>query len=204
MCCADPGDLALPRSSVLGVAVLVLAFGTARAQSLPDSSLVAELAAIHETDQGGRFEWRRIRASYPGPVPDSVRTAFWDAQNQLDAENLVRVESIIAARGWPGRSLAGEDGARTVFLVVQHASLETQERYLPLLEAAVSSGEAEPWQLAMLTDRVLVRWGLPQRYGTQYRIDPETGAEVVEPIEDPEELEARRAAIGLPTESDRD
>lgn len=183
---------------LLGLACI----GSVDAQSTLDSTLVAELAEIHEGDQGGRFEWRRIRASYDGPVPDSVRVAFWTVQNQIDAENLVRVDSIIAARGWPGRSLAGEDGARTAFLVVQHAPLETQEQYLPLLEAAVSSGEAEPWQLAMLTDRVLVRRGLPQRYGTQYRIDPETGAEVYEPMEDPEGLEARRAAIGLPPEPD--
>ena len=186
---------------LLLLSLLALAFASeARAQAEPDSALIAELAVIHDLDQDGRMEWMRTRRAYDGPVPDSIHAAFWDVQRQIDADNLARIEAIIEARGWPGENVAGVEGARTVFLVVQHAPLETQERYLPLLETVVLAGEAEPWQLAMLTDRVLVRQGLPQRYGTQYRIDPETGEEVYEPIEDPEKLAERRAAIGLPPE----
>ena len=187
------------RSLLLSLVALASA-SEVRAQAEPDNALVADLAEIHDLDQVGRLEWMRTRRAYDGPVPDSVHAAFWDVQREIDADNLARIEAIIEARGWPGESEAGVDGARTVFLVIQHAPLETQERYLPLLEAAVSEGEAEPWQLAMLTDRVLVRKGLPQRYGTQYRIDPETGEKVYEPIEDPEGLAERRAAIGLPPE----
>lgn len=186
----------------IGLVLIGLASVAApRAQSAPDSALAAELAWIHERDQGGRFEWQRISQSFGGVVPDSVRLAHWDVQNRIDAENLVRVDSMIAVHGWIGRSLAGEEGANAAFLVIQHASLETQERYLPLLEAAVASGESEAWQLTMLTDRVLVRRGLPQRYGTQFRIDPATGERIYEPIENPAELDARLAALGLPPHS---
>jgi hypothetical protein len=163
-----------------------------------DAELAAELAEIHERDQSGRFEWRDIQKSFDGPVPDSIRSAFWDIQNRVDAENLARVETIITERGWPGRSVVGEAGAQAVFLVIQHAPLATQERYLPLLEAAVAAGEAEGWHLAYLTDRVLVRRELPQRYGTQYRYDPDTGERIYHPIENPEELDARREALGMP------
>ena len=181
------------------VLVFCAASGAVRAQAEPaNPELAAELAVIHSLDQDGRMEWMRIRKEHDGRVPHAVHEEFWSVQNKLDEANTARIAAIIAEHGWPGRSMVGEDGARTVFLVVQHAPLERQEEYLPLLEAAVASGEAEAWQLAMLTDRILVRNDLPQRYGSQYRNDPETGERVYLPMEDPDGLDARRAAIGLP------
>lgn len=76
--------------------------------------------------------------------------------------------------------------------------MEAQERYLPVLEAAVAAGEAEPWPLAYLTDRVLVRTNRPQRYGSQLQIDPETGERSYLPIEDEDQVNEQRAAIGMP------
>ncbi|HVS09903.1 MAG TPA: DUF6624 domain-containing protein, partial [Planctomycetota bacterium] len=55
-------------------------------------------------------------------------------------------------------------------------------------------------QVARLADRVQVARGLPQRYGTQYRLRRAGERTVLEPstpIEDPERLDERRAAMGL-------
>ena len=163
-----------------------------------DAALAEELAEVRKLDQDGRMWWRRVQSSFGGTTPDSLRLAFWKVQEVIDAQTFARVDSIVAARGWPGISVAGEDGALAAFLVVQHAPLEAQERYIPILEAAVAAGEAEPWHLAYLTDRVLIRTDRPQRYGSQYRVDPETGEESYLPIEDEERLNARRVAIGMP------
>ena len=191
-----------PLTRLALLATLFIGLTTAHAQptaEVPfDSTLAAELEAMHEVDQGGRKMWHALSASYDGPVPDSIRGPFWSALSRLDSLHFARLDSIVAVSGWPGRSTVGEDGVRTAFLVVQHAPLEAQERYLPLLEASVAEGEAEAWQLAMLTDRVLVRRGLPQRYGSQFRVDPETGERTYDPVEDPARLNARREAIGLP------
>ncbi len=183
----------------LVLAFLVCTAAAPRAQTTPaDSALAAELDAIFESDQGGRMEWRRIREAHGGKVPLDVHEAFWSVQDSVDAANLTRIEAIIAERGWPGQSEVGEKGAMTVFLVVQHAPLDAQEVYLPLLEAAAASGEADAWHLAMMTDRVLVRNDLPQRYGSQFRYDAETGEKAYLPMEDPDGLDARLAALGLP------
>ena len=163
-----------------------------------DPALAATLREVHRTDQGGRWRWRDTLRAYGGTVPDSVRTAFWDGQTAIDEANAALVDSVVAAAGWPGRSTVGEEGALAAFLVIQHAPLDVQERYLPTLAAAVAEGEAEPWHLAYLTDRVLWRTDRPQRYGSQYRTDPETGERSYEPIEDVSQLNARRAAIGMP------
>jgi len=47
------------------------------------------------------------------------------------------------------------------------AAVDYQKRFLPQLEAAVSRGDIAPLYLAMLRDRIDVREGRPQRYGTQ-------------------------------------
>jgi hypothetical protein len=109
-----------------------------------------------------------------------------------------RMSAIIDAVGWPGRSLVGDDGCRVAGFVVQHAILDPalQRRCVPLLEAAVAAGEAFPFMLAFLTDRVLMELGQPQRYGTQHVGGPE-GMLVPWPIAEPETVDARRQALGL-------
>ena len=89
------------------------------------------------------------------------------------------------------------DAALAAFLVIQHADVSTQERYLPIIRARVAEGEAKPAWFALLTDRILVAKGKPQVYGTQSRANPETG--VTEPVEigDPERVNERRALLGL-------
>ena len=54
-----------------------------------------------------------------------------------------------------------------VWLVFQHNPLEQQKEFLPQLEEAVRNGDIAPMYLAMLKDRINVREGRPQKYGTQ-------------------------------------
>ena len=93
--------------------------------------------------------------------------------------------------------MVGEDGALAAFLLVQHADRDPQfqKKCLPLLEAAVRVGEASASNLAYLTDRVLIAEGKPQRYGTQFQTVG--GKSAPFPIEDAENVDARRNAVGL-------
>jgi len=73
-----------------------------------------------------------------------------------------------------------------------------QEKYLPLLKKAASKEDARPADVAMLEDRVLVKRGKKQVYGTQLRSGPETGGKLVlEPIKDEKHVDKRRASVGL-------
>ncbi len=115
---------------------------------------------------------------------------------QADSARSARIGEIIRAHGWPGASLVGQEGADAAFLLVQHSpSGEFQKQVLPLLTEAAEQGDASKQQMALLTDRVLVQEGKPQRYGTQAAIID--GEIVLEPIEDPENVHARRAELGL-------
>src|SRR6266545_453181 len=95
-------------------------------------------------------------------------------------------------RGWPARTLVGEDGAQAAWLLAQHADQDPalQRAFLDALRSAVAEGEASPAHLAYLEDRVRVHAGQPQLYGTQFTVtDGEFGPY---PIEDPQRLDERR------------
>jgi hypothetical protein len=79
------------------------------------------------------------------------------------------LRQILAEHGWPGISLAGEDGATGAWLVAQHADPDVafQRECLALLEAAYRRGDVPGKHLAYLTDRVRVNENRPQVYGTQ-------------------------------------
>lgn len=115
----------------------------------------------------------------------------------IDSCNLVQVEAIIAKYGWLGKSVIGGKGNNTLFLVIQHADQATQEKYLPLLIQSVAAGESRECDLALLQDRVLMRQGKKQIYGSQVIINPKTGLQEFWPIEDEKNVNIRRAKAGL-------
>jgi hypothetical protein len=120
-------------------------------------------------------------------------------QDELDRKNMARLAEIVEAHGWPGRSLVGEEASRAAFLILQHAGLGSQKKYFPLLRRAAAKGEARPADAAMLEDRILMREGRKQIYGTQVRSGPETGGKLeLYPVEDEGRVDERRAAVGLP------
>ena len=91
-------------------------------------------------------------------------------------------------------------GAHAAWLLAQHAPPELQEECLPLLEDAVTRGDASRADLAYLGDRVLMHRGDPQLYGTQYRVMD--GVLELWAVRDPAGLDERRAALGLEPEAE--
>ncbi|MFJ4741054.1 DUF6624 domain-containing protein [Streptomyces sp. NPDC088775] len=124
---------------------------------------------------------------------------------RVDADNTAWLRQAIATHGWLGISLVGEQGADEAWLLAQHADrdLDLQRQVLGLLQDAVADGEAQPRHLAYLTDRVLVAAGEPQVYGTQYTRAPD-GKLQSYAVADPEQLDARRAAVGLESAAEYD
>lgn len=114
-------------------------------------------------------------------------------------QNNARLREIVEVYGWPGHSLVGEEAAEAAWQIAQHALLdpELQQQCLPLLEQAVAAGEAPARHWAMLTDRVLMGRGEPQLYGSIH-VGNDQGEIVPWPITDPDNVDTRRAAVGLP------
>jgi hypothetical protein len=81
------------------------------------------------------------------------------------------------------------------------ADPDFQEKCLKLMAEQVKAGEASGKDFAYLTDRVLRARGKPQRYGTQLKSGP-NGQLEVQPCEDPDALDSRRASVGLSSIAD--
>ncbi len=148
--------------------------------------LRAELLRMAEEDQAAR----------KAGDPSAGDPHYWAKIEEIDKRNEKRMREIISQFGWPGRSLVAEDGGGAAWLLVQHMSLPFQKECLPLLEASVKKGEAKVQDFALLTDRVLVRDGKKQLYGTQTKFG-EGGEIVPDPIEDAANVDNRRKALGI-------
>ena len=179
------------------IATLVCAVGSVAAAqpSAPADSLRAVLLEIREADQAPRLELMVLMAEHDNAPPDSLVLPIALRMRQSDAEQLARLVPLLDRHGWPARSEVGDEAAKAAFLVVQHAPVDAQEQYLPLLEAAVAEGEADAADLALLTDRIAMFRGRPQRYGSQ--VTSVDGARAFHPIEDVAAVDARRAEVGL-------
>ena len=126
----------------------------------------------------------------------------WETVASVDAGNLVWLKEVVAEVGWPGRSAVGEDGAHAAWLLAQHADSDPafQRKCLDLVTHAAACGEASSVELAYLTDRVLLAEGKAQEYGTQFT--GRQGRWVPRRLRDPDNVDERRAAMGLDTLAD--
>jgi hypothetical protein len=163
-----------------------------------NQSLRSELLKMESDDQKYRDEVAKVRAtSLTADEKQKRVSALMEKQARLDKRNLKRLVQIIDKYGWPGRSLVGKAASLTAFLIIQHAELEDQKKYFPMLKEAVRRGEANQDYAALLEDRILMREGKKQIYGSQLHFNEITKQLELWPIEDEENVDARRASVGL-------
>ena len=118
----------------------------------------------------------------------------------IDERNRNRLKEIIAEFGFPSRALVGQDAMVGVFFIIQHADGDPdwQRAQLPYIEEAVQRGDLQGQSYAYLYDRIQVKRGNPQRYGTQFaKVDPIHKIAELAPVENPETLDQRRRAFGM-------
>jgi len=160
-----------------------------------DKPLVAILDTIYQEDQKYRQQIKGIEEKY-GSNSKKVK-AHWKIIMKKDHLNLIKIQKILDERGWLGPDIVGDQGNMTLFLVIQHADLEIQEKYLPMMREAVSKGNAKAYDLALLEDRVALRKGGKQIYGSQIGMNQKTGEFYVLPLVDPDNVNKRRSEVGL-------
>ena len=165
-----------------------------------NEELVAVLDTVLQEDQKYRLEMDEIEKKYGWESQEM--TDNWENMAKADSTNLIKVRKILDQWGWLGENIMGADGSSALFLVIQHANLETQVEYLPMLREAAARGDARPQDLAYLEDRVALAQGERQIYGSQLEIQYNTGEMYVLPIICPDSLDIRRAEVGLPPMSE--
>lgn len=183
---------------LLQLCCLILLFNNSQAQTTPQSSVAnpalrQELLNRVKQDQGIRNEWIK-----KGVLNDDI--TLLKRMQGIDSDNTARMKVIIKQYGWPGPELVGQDGTEAAFLLVQHADHEFQKQMLSKVREAYEGRKLSGQDYALLLDRVLVGEGKRQVYGTQAKpIAQWKGEEpVLQPIKDEENVDKRRAEVGLP------
>jgi tetratricopeptide (TPR) repeat protein len=160
-----------------------------------DKPLQKELLAIYAEDQSIRGDFMKIYKA------DKTDKKAIDSIGKImvlkDSINLIKVMKILDERGWVGKDVVGTQANQTLFLVIQHADLKYQQKYLPMMREAVKKGNAKASSLALLEDRVALREGRKQIYGSQSSRNKTTNKGHISPMIDPDNVDKRRAEVGL-------
>lgn len=165
-----------------------------------DKPLQTELLTILDEDQKYRMQMNETQKKF-GQDSKEMKD-LWKITNQKDSINLLKVKKILDEKGWVSKDKVGAQANNALFLVIQHSDLETQKKYLPMMKEAVTKGNANPSSLALLIDRIEIREGRKQIYGSQIGTNPNTKTQYVLPLIDPDNVDKRRTDVGLGSISD--
>lgn len=150
-------------------------FGALQAEEFP----VEEVLEMAERNSEVRKEWVLTRDIKP------IRAQ--------EIENTARLKEIIARHGLPSGYEMDELVPAITQLVLHSSDLAFQQQYLEMIPSA---GDLWSEVIDVITDRVLLRQGLPQRYGTH--LYHEAGTLVPYPIEDLEKADQLREEVDEP------
>ncbi len=162
-----------------------------RIESNYDKPLRAKLKEIGRADQEVRYAYINALGSGDAAAADSLLRRM----QYVDSLNHIEICSILDSRGWVGKDIVG-DACQVFWLVIQHTSMESQRKYLPLFREAVVRGEMRASAVAMMEDRVAVFEGKPQKYGSQLQLG-EDGKYTPFELLDAARVDEWRAEVGL-------
>lgn len=157
------------------------------------------LVKAYERDQGVRAKTleltRKIgKYGYSGELVDSL-VMLSDKTENIDRENIALVDSLLN-NGWPENLT--KDSYNTLWIIIDHADSAKQEHYLPMIKKAAEKGDISYNNYAVLSDRIDMKKGLKQTYGTQSCIvTSDDGNEVIYiwPVRDALKLDSLRKKI---------
>lgn len=124
-----------------------------------------------------------------------------DIVERNDAKNIKVVDKILKSGLPQGLS---EESYKTIWIVIDHAPLEKQEQYLPLVEQMATEGYVGVDEYAILYDRVAMGQNRHQRHGSQLVQFGAVDAQklYVWPIEDGAKVDSLRNTVGMSPFSD--
>src|SRR5688572_10590935 len=150
--------------SCFALAARLLAADAVPLPPIPDEykGVQAELLVILDDDKTPRLKIRPLLKDHDFNSPEVQALLKEMAAN--DGVNIRKVTAILDQYGWLGPEEVGPMASVALFLVIQHADLATQQKYLPMLREAVKAKKASAGNLALLEDRLALKTGHRQIY----------------------------------------
>jgi hypothetical protein len=155
-----------------------------------NSALREELLKMRQVDQ-------QARAKCAQGTGDEQIKCLVETLEKIDKPNTRRLEEIFNQSGFPTARTVGKDGVEAFMLLLQHAPDETlRQKSLNPVKKAFKRKEITPSEFAGFVDRLLIRQGKPQIYGSNF--DIRDNKLVMSKVKDRKNLDRRRHKIGLP------
>lgn len=154
-----------------------------------------DIAKMFFKDQAHKAASDNIMKKYgiPSPQMDSCNRVI----GNVDSLNILALEKIFDKYGWTNKELIGLEGSERVFIIILHAPLIYQVKYFEMVKNAVGQGDLQKSSIAYLTDKILIKEGKKQLYGTQLKYSHQTKSYEFKPIEDENNVNNRRKEYGL-------
>jgi hypothetical protein len=160
------------------------------------ASLARERSGTASTGAKGVTR-RAARTSHAPAAFAAYREYVFNLMCSNDEENLGWFKRQIADIGWFGQKRFGWAADQAALLIVQHADADPgfQEAIVASLWPRLAVADTDPENFAYLVDRVAVRAGRPQEFGTQ--MECVNGQWIVPEIDAQATLDERRNRMNL-------
>lgn len=195
----EPAPLSPEARALIAPVAEAIAAEEARQAALPPPASDRErLERMGVLDQVGRRALTPIDLTLlPEAEQAAANAAMWAPLMATDERLMAELLTMVPPEGWFLKSVYGEQAANAAFLIVQHSDLENWRRFVPVLEPLVAAGEVDGSKYGLMYDRLAQNEGRLQRYGTQ--VTCKAGKWVIDwdNIEDPENADMRRRAMGF-------
>lgn len=157
--------------------------------------------AAYTEDQSLRTQLVDIqkKANLKGYTPEILDTLVMitEAIELCDKTNTALISQIMK-KGWPEG--LQKESYHAIWIIIDHADIKYQKKFFLKLQVAAEKGYISKSELAVLKDRILMKTGKPQMYGTQSTYTVSTDNQMIIylwPVKTPEELDQLRKSVGL-------
>lgn len=115
---------------------------------------------------------------------------------EINRKNLELVSTILKS-GWPDN--LKDESYKAIWTIIDHSDTRSQKKYFPILKTAADKKYIPYSDIATLKDRILMKSGKRQLYGTQSKIVISDNRPVIYiwPVKQQQRLNERRLAIGM-------
>ena len=157
-------------------------------------SVDSMLCAIRDKDQSIR---QKIMPMLASGNQDSIMAVVVQ-MNMIDKENQTFVFGLLDNQGRPDG--LSDKANSAIFLVIDHAEFAAQEKYYPVVKEKAEQGIIGKEDAATLQDRILMKKGEMQVYGTQTTRVVINGENInyLWPVKNPDQLDKLRKEVNLP------
>ena len=155
-----------------------------------DLVLQDSITRMYDKDQG----IRKYIGVFVNGKPKYNNDSLLPIMQNIDSQNQHFLIGLLQKNHTPPISNEAMD---MLFTLIAHCDLSTQETFLPVLDNIKKDSEEQRYTYLMIQDKILVKKGEKQKFGTQMEWNNATGKMMLLPVEDCNYAEKIRADLDI-------